>query len=251
MAGLNETRIGALLREPFGATCTRTAAAGEHVEHGVALLVGVDGDLDLTAATAAGEVRIRARAVLVPADTAFAARCPAPVVSFTFDPELCPRVAGRARAAGRPVAVDDPRVTGAIVAARGTLPRPGVLAGLGSELATVLATGTAVRVDRRVARLLEALRDPSTAPLDRAAALAGTRLSPAHVRALFARDVGMTISGYLLWRRLLHGLARVGPLDLTGAAHAAGFADLAHFSRTCRRLLGYAPSALRANLLTT
>jgi len=33
------------------------------------------------------------------------------------------------------------------------------------------------------------------------------------------------------------------------AAHAAGFADLAHFSRTCRRLLGASPTGLRQHLL--
>jgi AraC-like DNA-binding protein len=33
--------------------------------------------------------------------------------------------------------------------------------------------------------------------------------------------------------------------DATTAAHRAGFADLAHFSRTCRRMLGYSPTGLR------
>ena len=32
------------------------------------------------------------------------------------------------------------------------------------------------------------------------------------------------------------------------AAHAVGFADLAHFSRSCRRMLGYTPTALRRGL---
>lgn len=80
--------------------------------------------------------------------------------------------------------------------------------------------------------------------------IARTRLSAAHLQALFVRDVGVAMRSYRLWRRLLHALARVGPLDLTAAAHAGGFADLAHLSRTCRRMLGYAPSALRANLCT-
>lgn len=60
----------------------------------------------------------------------------------------------------------------------------------------------------------------------------------------------MPMRRYSLWRRLLHALARVGPVDLTTAAHAGGFADLAHFSRTCRRMLGYAPSELWARLVT-
>jgi hydroxypyruvate isomerase len=32
-------------------------------------------------------------------------------------------------------------------------------------------------------------------------------------------------------------------LERFAAAHAAGFADLPHFSRTCRRMLGYTPSS--------
>jgi AraC-like DNA-binding protein len=100
-------------------------------------------------------------------------------------------------------------------------------------------------MDRRIAGLVEALRDPEA---DRAAAFARTRLSRGHLQELFARDVGIGTRTYLLWRRLLHALARVGPLDLTAAAHAAGFADLAHFSRTTRRMLGYSPSNLRGRL---
>jgi len=33
------------------------------------------------------------------------------------------------------------------------------------------------------------------------------------------RDVGIAMRTYRLWRRLLHALARVGPLDLTAALH--------------------------------
>jgi AraC-like DNA-binding protein len=50
---------------------------------------------------------------------------------------------------------------------------------------------------------------------------------------------------YARWRRLLDALAAFTG-DATAAAHAAGFADLAHFSRTCRQMLGYSPTTLRA-----
>jgi AraC-like DNA-binding protein len=146
------------------------------------------------------------------------------------------------------------RVAGAVDAHRAALARADVLTGVGDEAVGILVGGTGVTgvatgapIDRRIARLVEELRDPTA---DRGAAIARTRLSAAHLQALFARDIGIPIRTYGLWRRLLHALARVGPLDLTAAAHAGGFADLAHFSRTCRRMLGYAPSALRANLVT-
>ncbi|KYF58434.1 hypothetical protein BE04_11725 [Sorangium cellulosum] len=69
------------------------------------------------------------------------------------------------------------------------------------------------------------------------------------MQALFVRDVGVPIRTFQLWRRLLVALAAFARLDATGAAHAAGFADLAHFSRTCRRMLGYSPTELRTGLM--
>ncbi|HEY0477619.1 MAG TPA: helix-turn-helix domain-containing protein [Kofleriaceae bacterium] len=246
MARLNETRIGALLTEPFGGTFSRSAAASCHAEHGTGVLVGLDADVVIDA----GGGLVRGRAVIVPPDVPYAASCPGPVVSYTFDPELCPRIAGAARAAGGPRAIDGAAgayLIGAVVGHRAELARPDVLVGVGEEVRRVLASGPVHGFDRRVARLVETLRDPAA---DGADAVARTRLSAAHLQALFARDVGIPMRTYRLWRRLLHTLGRVGPLDLTAAAHAGEFADLAHFSRTCRRMLGYAPSALRANLMS-
>jgi AraC-like DNA-binding protein len=225
MQRLNESRIGALLTEPFGAAFTKHASSSLHAEHGTALLVGLDAEVTVMTASST----LRGRAVMVPTDTPYAASCPGPTLTYSFDPELC----------------DPPPTTfvvEAVHAHRATLAKADTLSGIGREL---FAPRTRP-IDRRVARLVETLRDPSA---DRARALAATRLSAAHVQALFARDIGLPIRTYSLWRRLLHALAHVGPLDLTASAHAAGFADLAHFSRTCRRMLGVAPSELRANLV--
>ena len=228
MARLNESRIGAVLTEPYGASLTTRAATSTHVEHGTAILVGLDADVTVTTPTHT----LRARVVTVPPQTPYAAHCPGPTLTYSVDPEHA-----------RPEA--DARLADAVYAHRATLAGSDTLVGLGDEL--VRAASPAPPIDRRIRRLAETLRDPAA---DRAAALAATRLSPAHVQALFARDIGLPIRTYCLWRRLLHALARVGPLDLTASAHAAGFADLAHFSRTCRRMLGYAPSELWANLVT-
>jgi AraC-like DNA-binding protein len=70
-------------------------------------------------------------------------------------------------------------------------------------------------------------------------------ISEAHLQELFARDVGTSMRTYRLWHRLLRALRAFSTSDATSAAYAAGFADLAHFSRTCRRLLGYSPTSLR------
>ena len=235
---LNESRTSALLTEPFGAAFTREAATSPHAEHAVAVIVGLDGEVEVT--TARGSVR--GAAVVVAADTVHAARSAGPALSLAFDPELCPGVTAFAREHGTSVVREPARIVRAHAA---SLTARDTLAGVGTEIARKL-TGSAPRRDRRIARLLDELRDPEA---DRADAVARTRLSRAHVAALFVRDVGVAMRTFLLWRRLLHGLARVGPLDLTSAAHAAGFADLAHFSRTCRRMLGYAPSVLQASLV--
>ena len=233
MARLNETRIGALLTEPFGAAFVRQAAARPHIEHGTAIAVGIDGDVEVNG--------VRGRAVIVPPDVPYALRSAGPAATYLFDPELAPRIAAHARDGGTRVL--GRRVAEVVAAHRALLARPDVLHGVGDELGRLLATGTPRPIDRRVARVVEALRDPDGEPVP-------TSLSAAHLRELFARDIGMPMRRYALWRRLLHALARVGPVDLTTAAHAGGFADLAHFSRTCRRMLGYAPSELWARLVT-
>src|SRR5581483_2743571 len=102
------------------------------------------------------------------------------------------------------------------------------------------------RVDRRVARLAEALRDPTA---DRAELVRAAGASPSHLRELFARDVGLTMRAFQLWHRLLVGLVSFSQVGATSAAHEVGFADLAHFSRTCRRMLGASPTGLARGLI--
>jgi AraC family transcriptional regulator len=71
-------------------------------------------------------------------------------------------------------------------------------------------------------------------------------LSPSRFRHLFVQETGMPLKTYVLWRRLLHvwTLLMQGE-TLSAAAHAAGFADSAHLSRTARTMFGLPPSALQ------
>lgn len=71
-------------------------------------------------------------------------------------------------------------------------------------------------------------------------------LSPSRFRHLFVEQTGMAMRPYILWRRFL----RVWELlmngeSLSAAAHAAGFADAAHLTRTSRRTFGFPPSAMQ------
>lgn len=70
-------------------------------------------------------------------------------------------------------------------------------------------------------------------------------VSPDRFRHLWLQEIGLAYRRYVLWLRLRAALmARSRGLSLTEAAHEAGFADSAHLSRTFRRLLGIAPSAM-------
>lgn len=61
----------------------------------------------------------------------------------------------------------------------------------------------------------------------------------------FRAHTGLPLRPYLRWRRLLVALGEVmRGATLTDAAHAAGFSDAAHFTRTFQRHFGLAPSTL-------
>jgi AraC-like DNA-binding protein len=63
-------------------------------------------------------------------------------------------------------------------------------------------------------------------------------LSPSRFRHLFSEQVGMGLRPYILWRRfLLVWEVLMEGKTLSEAAHAAGFADAAHLSRTSVRNL--------------
>lgn len=71
-------------------------------------------------------------------------------------------------------------------------------------------------------------------------------LSPSRFRHLFSEQVGMGLRPYILWRRfvLVWDILMKGK-TLSEAAHAAGFADAAHLSRTSVRNFGFAPSGIQ------
>ncbi len=71
-------------------------------------------------------------------------------------------------------------------------------------------------------------------------------LSPSRFRHLFSEQTGMGLRPYVLWRRfLLVWDVLMKGRTLSEAAHAAGFADAPHLSRTSVRNFGFAPSAIQ------
>ena len=98
------------------------------------------------------------------------------------------------------------------------------------------------RIERAVAYINVHLSENPT--LDEVAR--ESNLSPSRFRHLFVEQTGMGLRPYMLWRRLLKvwELLMDGA-SLSAAAHAAGFADSAHLSRTSKRMFGIPPSAIQ------
>jgi AraC-like DNA-binding protein len=94
-------------------------------------------------------------------------------------------------------------------------------------------------VDPRMARVIEALHE-SYADLRRVGAVAETvGLSPSRFQHVFTQEVGVPFRRYRGWCRMRAAIRAVlDGSNLTAAAHAAGFADQAHFARDFRRTFG-------------
>jgi AraC-like DNA-binding protein len=206
----------------FGASAAVSADTPLHAQHGTTVVIGVESDVTVNG--------LRARAILVPPDVEHTVRCEGPVLGFLYDCETLPDIE---RDGDGPRAIALPQ---AVHAHRASLFDRSVLDGLGREIAPRTQRR---RFDKRVQTALEALR-AFEAPK--------VAISAAHLQDLFVRDIGLPMRTYRLWLRLLAAAMSLRHLDPTRAAHAAGFSDLAHFSRTCRRMLGYSPSQMRAGL---
>jgi len=79
---------------------------------------------------------------------------------------------------------------------------------------------------------------------DRRALAGAIGLSPTRFSHWFVEQTGLPLRSYGKWLRLLAALQAIASgRNLTAAAHAAGFADSAHLSRTFRDLFGIDPSS--------
>lgn len=100
--------------------------------------------------------------------------------------------------------------------------------------------------DPRVLAAVEYIRQRADQAVSLQEVARVAKLSPDRFRHLFVEETGMPLRTYVLWRRLVHvwTLLSAGQ-SLSSAAHAAGFADSAHLSRTARTMFGLPPSALQ------
>jgi len=104
------------------------------------------------------------------------------------------------------------------------------------------------RVDPRLLRALEAL-EVEGATIDDAASRA--RVSASRLAHLVSETLGPSPLSFRTWFKLRRALGSVllGGSNLTEAAHAAGFADSAHLTRTCKHLMGVRPAQMMPPLI--
>lgn len=104
------------------------------------------------------------------------------------------------------------------------------------------------RMHPRVRKALTILRaNPESDDAALTALANAVGLSPGRLMHAFTQSLGIPLRPYLQWLKVQRAAgAIVAGVPLSEAAHAAGFADAAHMSRTFRRMFGISPSGLRA-----
>jgi AraC family transcriptional regulator len=99
--------------------------------------------------------------------------------------------------------------------------------------------------DPMVSQACEQIRQRLNGPITLAELARAVHRSPSRLAHRFREATGVPLRRFILWCRLRVAaeIAMRGS-SLTEAAHAAGFADSAHLSRTFRSMFGIAPSFL-------
>jgi AraC family transcriptional regulator len=100
-------------------------------------------------------------------------------------------------------------------------------------------------LDSRIARAVERVRGRLDQRITLGDIATAAHLSPERFRHLFVEQTGVRFRAYVLWLRLEVALGKyVAGASLTDAAHAGGFADSAHLSRTFRQMFGISAASI-------
>ncbi len=220
-----------------------------HAHHAIQITLALDGRFELLS----GERRVGGPVAVVAADARHAFAAEGLVAMLFLPPESR---AGRALVgagfADGPVASLSLDVMGdlpgALAAAFRASPKDDEgLRNLGRAMIARLAEGTeAETLDPRVRRAMDWAAEALDGPAGAAEAARVVGLSPGRLSHLFVEQTGLPFKTYLLWLRMTRAVeAYAAGSSLTEAAHGAGFADSAHFSRTFRRMFGVAAAALK------
>lgn len=154
---------------------------------------------------------------------------------------LAPLVAGAHEVSGALVSHADAPLLRSAFEQRTRPGRDALRAEVGDVVAHAKRTSRRL-IDDRISRSVETLQAATkTVSVTQVAASSG--LSASRFQHLFTREVGVPFRRYRAWQRLRAAIreAALGS-NLTTAAHSAGFADQAHFTREFRRTFGAPPS---------
>lgn len=100
-------------------------------------------------------------------------------------------------------------------------------------------------IDLRVLHVAQRLKVELPLTLTVEALAEGVGLSPDRLTHLFSQQLGLPIRSYLLWAKMRRAAALLSSgQPLTDIAHAVGFADSAHLTRTFKGFFGLTPSFL-------
>ena len=106
--------------------------------------------------------------------------------------------------------------------------------------------------DPRLERALSALDQHLCGKVSALSLAQAANLSLSQLERLFTDRLGVPVRRLVLWRRLRIALQlALAGNSLTEAAHGAGFADSAHFSRTMKQLFGVTAAASLRHLDVT
>lgn len=220
-----------------------------HAHHAIQFVFALDGRFELQGA--GGRVAEPGAVVAADARHAFAAQG---VLALLFiDPESSLGVAlSRSLFSQGPIASvaldplgDLPKRL--LEVFRGPSPADETLRNLGRALVAVLGGGGGTpSADPRVRDVVAWASSQLHRPVSVADAAQMVGLSRDRMSHLFVEETGLPFRTYMLWLRLSRAVADyAGGASLTQAAHEAGFADSAHFSRTFRRMFGVAAAELK------
>jgi AraC-like DNA-binding protein len=222
-----------------------------HAHHAIQLTFSVGGAFFFDVKGQGGEQRIDGPAVLIAPDVLHRYHSSGRNTLLFLEPESRLGRAALGELAGQDAIPLAPARLGS--AARdlapiwdGPRPDDTALATLGRDLAARLwrGAGTAPGADPRLARVLDHVGQGGAEP-DLATAAGIACLSESRFSHLFVDQIGLPFRTWLLWRRLIRAVEGIAAgSSLTEAAHAAGFADSAHFSRTFLRMFGVPASLL-------
>lgn len=190
-----------------------------------------------------GTAWITCRTAFVPAGLAHELDCGGdPLAVLYLEPEASPLALMGLMRGATPIAGARVAAEGEIVPLRALYEDRGACSWAGEALADLAGFSlrhTEGSLDGRIARVVSSLGAEPQSALSADALARSVGLSSSRLQHLFTQEIGVPFRRYRSWLRMRRAItAVVAGANFTGAAHAAGFADQAHFANDFRRTFG-------------